>query len=205
MVDPSKMSVEEILAYCRQADGENGGGSAAEGASSEESSPPAAAPAPKTPSAPKAASGPMDRSGMSVADMLAAARSADSAGGETGGETAEADDEAEEEAVPAASGVAQNDGFLRFVGCRYVGGGSRRRETCGEASGQGKAGGESKTSRGQAGRETSGDWSQRYGQHFGCRQNVGKAGADSKGRGQSSSERAGQGERQTKSRRAPNA
>ena len=77
MSDPKKMSVEEILAACRQMDGEGGGGGAADQSAAEPTSAP---PAKEKPAAPKesVATG-KKSSDMSVEEMLAAAR------GEKGG------------------------------------------------------------------------------------------------------------------------
>ncbi len=69
MVDSSKMSVEEIVAHCRQADGDTAAPPDAPSAATTDDT---KSSAPASPSKP--ASGPMDRSAMSVEDMLAAAR-----------------------------------------------------------------------------------------------------------------------------------
>lgn len=95
MADLKSLSVPEILAYCRNADGE--GGSAP--ASSE--APAASAPtAEETPApAPKAAP-PVDAGKMSVADMLAAARAEKS--GASGGSEETSPSPAAKPAAPAA-------------------------------------------------------------------------------------------------------
>lgn len=78
MADLKSLSIPEILAYCRNADGE--GGDAAPSAEPAAAPEPAAEPAPAAPAA-AASAGPADRSKMSVADMLAAARGEKAAGG----------------------------------------------------------------------------------------------------------------------------
>jgi hypothetical protein len=90
-----KMSVAEMLAAAR---GGGGGGAAAKPAA-----PKAKADAPAKPAAPKAAApgAAMDRSKMSVADMLAAAR-ATGAGGAAAPPAAEEAEEAPAEAAPVA-------------------------------------------------------------------------------------------------------
>lgn len=94
MADLKSLSIPEILAYCRNADGEGGG--AAPSAEPETAAEPAADPTPAAPAA-TASAGPADRSKMSVADMLAAARA------EKGGGGAE---KPAAEAAPAASAPA---------------------------------------------------------------------------------------------------
>ncbi len=89
MADLRNLSVPEILAHCRNADGEGGSGEAPAAA---ETAAPAETPAPKAP-APAAAA---DPGKMSVADMLAAARA------EKSGSDAPAEDAPAAEAAPAA-------------------------------------------------------------------------------------------------------
>ena len=98
MADLKSLSIPEILAYCRNADGEGGG--AAPSAEPETAAEPAADPTPAAPAA-TASAGPADRSKMSVADMLAAARA------EKGGGGAE---KPAAEAAPAASAPAASSG-----------------------------------------------------------------------------------------------
>lgn len=77
MADLKNLSVPEMLAHCRNADGEGGSGTASEAAAD-------ATPAPEVETPPSAAAAPVDRSKMSVADMLAAARGEKTGG--TGGD-----------------------------------------------------------------------------------------------------------------------
>lgn len=102
MSDLRKKSLEEILAYCRNADGEGGASTPSdEGAASAPE--PASEPVAETPApAAKKPAAPVDPGKMSVADMLAAARgektgAAAPAESEAGGEESSA-----EEAAPAA-------------------------------------------------------------------------------------------------------
>ena len=73
------LTVEEILLRCRQLDGEGG--------SAPEAEAPVEVPAEEVVAEPASAPAPIDPSGMSVADMLAAAR-ASASGEEDGGSTA---------------------------------------------------------------------------------------------------------------------
>lgn len=95
MADLKSLSVPEILAYCRNADGE--GGSAPASSEAPAASAPTAetAPAPAPPAATK-----MDAGKMSVADMLAAAR-AEKSGGPAGSQQ-KSTPQSEKPASPAA-------------------------------------------------------------------------------------------------------
>lgn len=98
MADNENMSVDEILAACRGADGEGGGAASSSAPVTE----PEATPAPAEKAAPAASSGGKKAGEMSVADMLAAAR-AEKSGGDGGGSAAETP-AAPAEAAPAAAG-----------------------------------------------------------------------------------------------------
>lgn len=95
MANKRDLSVAEMLAYCRNADGGDAGTEPAA-----TTPPEASTPAPE-PSAPAASGGTVDRSKMSVADMLAAARG-EKAGGAAPAAAAESESESPAAPAPAA-------------------------------------------------------------------------------------------------------
>ena len=104
MADKDNMSVDEILAACRNMDGD-GSSAAAEPAAAEPSSPPASAP--ESTEAPAAAPSGKKPGEMSVADMLAAARAEKTGAGEKPAEAKKT------EAKPAAAaGPAKKPGEM---------------------------------------------------------------------------------------------
>ena len=102
MASKRDLSVAEMLAYCRNVDGEGGSASAASESETTAPEPEAAAPAVAS-EAPQAAATPAVRSKMSVADMLAAARAEKSGDGGASVAAPEAEAEVEQAEEPAAA------------------------------------------------------------------------------------------------------